>query len=59
MRLLRARNNLFLLFAILTSGTTRGVEVDQKDYRLTMELINVETGDQDREMALIRKEYTE
>ena len=47
----------FLLYAVLTSGTTRGIEVDQRDYILSMELINVETGDMDKESARIRKEY--
>jgi hypothetical protein len=47
----------FLLYAILTSGSTRGVELKQRDYILTMELINVETGDQDKESTRIRKEY--
>ncbi len=47
----------FLLYAILTSGTTQGVDLKQRDYLLTMELINVETGDLDKESARIRKEY--
>jgi len=47
----------FLLYAILTSGTTQGVELKQRDYILTMELINVETGDIDKESTRIRKEY--
>jgi len=41
----------------LTSGTTQGVDLKQRDYLLTMELINVETGDLDKESARIRKEY--
>jgi hypothetical protein len=49
----------FLLFAVLTSGTTKGVEVKQRDYLLTMEIINVVTGDQDKESTRIRKEYQE
>ena len=47
----------FLLYAVLTSGTTKGAEVKQRDYILTMEIINVATGDQDKESTRIRKEY--
>ena len=47
----------FLLYAVLTSGTTKGSGLKQRDYLLTMELINVETGDSDKESTRIRKEY--
>ena len=48
----------FLLFSKLTSGTTRGDGVTQRAYALTLELVNVETGEQDKETARERKAYT-
>jgi hypothetical protein len=47
----------FLLFAKLTSGTTRGEGVKQRAYMLTLELVDVETGFNDKESARIRKAY--
>jgi hypothetical protein len=47
----------FLLYAVLTSGTTTGVGSMQRDYLLSLELINVRTGDFDKESARVRKEY--
>jgi len=47
----------FVLYAVLTSGTTAGVRSTQRDYILSMELINVVTGDLDKESARVRKEY--
>ncbi len=47
----------FLMYAILTSGTTTGVESTQRDYILTFEIINVRTGDMDKQSARVRKEY--
>ncbi len=46
-----------LLFAKLTSGTTRADRTTQRDYLLTLELVNVRTGDYDKESALLRKHY--
>jgi hypothetical protein len=47
----------YLLFASLTSGTTRSNGDSQKDYVLTLELVNVQTGAPDKESATIRKGY--
>jgi hypothetical protein len=47
----------FLLFARITSGTTRSNRDYQRDYQLTLELVNLHTGDYDKESALIRKGY--
>jgi hypothetical protein len=47
----------YLLFAKITSGTTRKGHDMQRDYVLTLELVNVVTGDFDKESAMIRKKY--
>ncbi len=47
----------FLLFATITSGTTRNNNSYQRDYLLTLELVNVHTGDYDKESATLRKGY--
>ena len=48
----------YLLFASLTSGTTRSTNDNtQKDYLLTLELVNIQTGTPDKESASIRKGY--
>ncbi len=47
-----------LLFATLTSGTTRGEGVRQVDYALTMELVDIQTGDNQKESVRLRKAYT-
>jgi hypothetical protein len=47
----------YLLFANLTSGTTRDNSATQKDYLLTFELVNLQTGAPDKECAHIRKGY--
>jgi hypothetical protein len=46
-----------LLYATLTSGTTRDDSNYQRDYLLTLEMVNVNTGDYDKEQALLRKGY--
>lgn len=46
-----------LLFARLTSGTTNAGRDTQRDYMLTLEVVNVRTGDYDKESALLRKHY--
>ena len=46
-----------MLFARLTSGTTRANSDTQKDYLLSLELVNIHTGDHDKESASIRKSY--
>jgi hypothetical protein len=47
----------YLLFATVTSGTTRNNDATQKDYMLTLELVNIQTGAPDKESASIRKGY--
>jgi Peptidoglycan-synthase activator LpoB len=47
----------YLMYAKLTSGTTQSNADYQRDYRLTLEIINVQTGQMDKEQALIRKGY--
>lgn len=47
----------YLLYATITSGTTRSNGDYQRDYLLTLELVNVHTGDPDKECATIRKGY--
>jgi hypothetical protein len=49
----------YLLFANLTSGTTNASSSkSQKDYILTLELVNIQTGIPDKEQATIRKGYS-
>jgi hypothetical protein len=47
----------FLLYATLTSGTTERNSSSQRDYLLTLELINTATGAYTKEQASIRKGY--
>jgi hypothetical protein len=47
----------FLLYATLTSGTTRENQNYQRDYLLTMEMVNVRTGDYDKQSATLSKGY--
>ncbi|HEX4143460.1 MAG TPA: penicillin-binding protein activator LpoB [Pirellulales bacterium] len=47
----------FLLYATLTSGTTRVNKDYQRDYLLTMEMVNLQTGDYDKQSATITKGY--
>ncbi len=47
----------YLLYAKLTSGTTRTNKDYQRDYLLTLELLNVHTGDYDKESETISKGY--
>jgi hypothetical protein len=47
----------YLLYATITSGTTSSGKDYQRDYLLTLEMINVNTGDYDKESATIRKGY--
>ena len=48
----------YLLFAKLTSGTTRDNGSSQKDYMLTLDLVDIKTGTADKESASIRKGYS-
>jgi len=47
----------YLLFATITSGTTRSNKDYQRDYVLTLEMVDVRTGRSDKESAEISKEY--
>jgi hypothetical protein len=47
----------YLLYAKLTSGTTQNNQDYQRDYLLTLELIDVQTGGYDKESAKLRKGY--
>lgn len=48
----------YLLFATITSGTTKSNQKDyQRDYLLTLELVNLESGKADKESAELRKGY--
>jgi hypothetical protein len=46
-----------MLFATLTSGTTREANSTQKNYLLTLELVDIKSGQPDKESAEIRKSY--
>jgi hypothetical protein len=47
----------YLLFAKLTSGTTRENKDYQRDYDLVLELVNIRTGEQDKQSATLSKGY--
>jgi len=48
----------YLLFATITSGTTDRNKSSQRDYTLTLEMVNVHSGDFLKESAKIRKGYS-
>lgn len=47
----------YLLYATITSGTTESNHSYQRDYLLTLELVNVHTGHYDKQSAKVRKGY--
>ncbi|MDZ4821291.1 MAG: penicillin-binding protein activator LpoB [Planctomycetota bacterium] len=47
----------YLLYATITSGTTRENQEFQRDYLLTLELVNIRTGQAEKESATITKTY--
>jgi hypothetical protein len=47
----------YLLFAKLTSGTTRANRDYQRDYLLTLELVDIRSGQQDKQSATLSKAY--
>src|SRR5437763_11930515 len=47
----------YLLFAKLTSGTTRENRDYQRDYELTLELVDIRSGEQDTQTAALSKGY--
>ena len=47
----------YLLFAKLTSGTTRENQDYQRDYLLTLELVDLASGQQDKQTASLSKGY--
>ena len=48
----------YLLYATITSGTTDRNKTSQRDYTLTLEMVNLNTGDALKESANIRKGYS-
>jgi hypothetical protein len=47
----------YLLYARITSGTTRSNADYQRDYMLTLDMIDVNTGNYDKESARLSKGY--
>lgn len=47
----------YLLFATITSGTTDRNKTSQRDYQLTLDMVNLHTGESIKESAEIRKGY--
>lgn len=47
----------YLLFAKITSGTTRDNHKYQRDYLLTLEMVDIHTGEFTKESAMLRKKY--
>jgi hypothetical protein len=47
----------YMLWAVLTSGTTRENKEYQRDYLLTLELVDIQTGQQWKESATLSKGY--
>ncbi|HQX50118.1 MAG TPA: penicillin-binding protein activator LpoB [Planctomycetaceae bacterium] len=47
----------YLLFASITSGTTNSNGDYQRDYLLTLELIDIHTGESQKDSAMLRKGY--
>jgi hypothetical protein len=47
----------YLLYATITSGTTESNHSYQRDYLLTLEMVNIHTGHYDKQMAKVRKGY--
>ncbi|MGB7346139.1 MAG: penicillin-binding protein activator LpoB [Pirellulaceae bacterium] len=48
----------YLMYATITSGTTDRNKTSQRDYLLTLEMVNIHTGDTVKESAKIRKGYS-
>ena len=49
----------FLLFSKLTRGSTQGEGVTQRNYALSMELVDIETGENDRATEQLRKAFSD
>jgi hypothetical protein len=47
----------YLLYATITSGTTQSNADYQRDYLLTLEMVDVRNGQYDKESATLRKGY--
>ena len=47
----------YMLYATITSGTTQSNADYQRDYLLTLELVNIQSGEYDKESAKLRKGY--
>jgi hypothetical protein len=48
----------YLLYAKITTGTTDRNKSSQRDYMLTLEMVNIHTGEFLKESATIRKGYS-
>ena len=48
----------YLMYATITSGSTSGTKSSQRDYMLTLELIDMASGRSDKESAELRKAYS-
>jgi hypothetical protein len=53
----QGQNFDFLLYATLTSGTTRENKDYQRDYLLTLEMVNIHTGEASKQSATLSKGY--
>lgn len=47
----------YLMYAVLTSGTTVNNSDKQRDYQLVIEIVNIHDGSYDKEIARVRKGY--
>lgn len=47
----------FILYATVTSGTTQSNKDKQRDYTLTLEMVNVRDGSYDKQLATVSKGY--
>lgn len=47
----------YLLYAVVTSGTTRDNKEYQRDYVLTLEMVEVRSGQYDKQSASLSKDY--
>jgi hypothetical protein len=47
----------FMLYATITSGTTRDNKDYQRNYLLTLEMLNIHNGQSEKESAMLEKKY--
>jgi hypothetical protein len=48
----------YLMWGRLTRGVTQGVDKRQANYVLSLELINIKTGEQNKKITTVRKEFS-